>query len=284
MSDAAFPTHGVLLHGAVAAQLVVGAFTQNFYFCGALVLVLKFVALTPVLVPTPVQKNFLVDLVTIFPLLMLYGAFTGILVARAANVPPLLDVSLPWELQARPWRPLSWLRMFFVVAVLLTLLPLIVYDYGVTVWTPGTYWVWGLAMSAILVAVSYPIAYWLLSSYDVQCTAAAATTSPVAIGHSCAAERNARPFRTRRQLRRFLLMVLGVQVWVVNAWWPFNQWWSTLATDLMWPMLAILVSAGAAASLLGSWLRAAHPRSAALDARHERNNYWLARACAPCAE
>ena len=269
MSDAAFPTHGVILHGAVAAQVVVGAFAQNFYFSGALVLVLKFVLLTPLLVPTPLQRNFLVDLVTIFPLLMLFGAFTGIVVARAANVPPLLDVALPWELRVRPWRPLTWLRMFVVVAVLLTLVPLIVYDFGVTVWTPGTYWPWGAAMSAILLFFSYPLAYWLLG-YDV------AAAGPV---NSCASGKRA-PFRNRRQLRRFLLMLLGVQLWTVNAWWPFNQWWSTLATDLMWPMLAILVAACAAVSLVGERLRIAHPRSHELDAAHAQDNYWLVRAAA----
>ena len=277
MSDAAFPTHGVILHGAVAAQVVVAAFTQNFYFSATLVLVLKFVLFTPLIVPTPVEHNFLVDLVTIFPLLMLMGAFTGIVVAHAAGVPPLLDVALPWELRTRPWRPLTWLRMAFVAAVLLTLLPLIIYDYGVTVWTPGTYWVWGLAMTAILAFISYPIAYVVLLA-DVEPRAASpcdtTTTTPPA-EPSC--RRRGVPFRARRQLRRFLLMLFAVQVWTVNAWWPFNQWWSTLATELMWPMLAILAVACVAVALVGEQVRAAHPRAAHADAEHARENYWAVR-------
>ncbi len=201
-------------------------FTQNFYFGAFLQLVVNVMIFNVWLPPRPLPFDLLVELNVIFVAVQLGGTLAGTALAQALGVPPILEVTLPWEARQYMWGFTTWLRAVFTV-VMLTAITGATYDFGVSVWTPGNFVLWGLASSAIVVAV-YVIAYGILS-FDA--------------GDE---KRRRRPFASHEQLVRFLLLLGVIHLVFINVWWPFNTRFQR-ATDLVWVMLALLVFAFAAA-------------------------------------
>ena len=217
--------HGIFLLNHVLPQLVLGAFTQNFYFGAFLQIIINIMLFNVVLPPRPLPFDFLVELNLIFVAAQLGGTLAGTAVAQAVGVPPILEVTLPWEVKYHHragryvWSYPAWLRAAFTT-IMLTAITGALYDFGVSVWTPGNFALWGLVVSGILLVILYPIAFAILS---------------LDVGPR-------RPFVTRAHLRDFLLLLGGVQLVFINVWWPFNTLFQR-ATQLGWVMLGLLVLA-----------------------------------------
>ena len=228
--------HGVFMLNHVVPQLVVAAFTQSFYFGAFMQLLVNMMIFNVLLSPRPLPFDLLVEQNLIFVLAQMGGTLAGIALAQALGVPPILEVTLPWEVRHHrrggryAWGPATWVRSA-VTVVLLTAFTGVTYDFGVSVWTPGDFVLWGLVSSAILVVV-YAIAYGILS-FDV--------------------DKNRHhhhhwqhPFASRKQLAHFLLLLGAVHLVFINVWWPFNTRFQR-ATELGWVMLALLAFAFAVA-------------------------------------
>ncbi len=230
--------HGIFMLNHVIPQLVVAAFTQNFYFGAFLQLVVNVMIFNVLLPPRPLPFDFLVELNVIFVAAQMGGTLVGTALAQAVGVPPILEVTLPWEVRQHrrdgryAWGAATWLRAVFTV-VMLTAITGATYDFGVSVWTPGAFALWGLASSAIVVAL-YAVAYGILS-FDVDVD-----------DQQWNQQRQRRPFQTHKQLAHFLLLVGGIHFLFVNVWWPFNTRFQR-ATELGWVMLALLAFAFAVA-------------------------------------
>ncbi len=241
--------HGVFMLNHVLPQFVVAAFTQDFYFSAFAQIAVNFMIFNVVLPPRPLPFDFLVELNVIFVVVQLLGALLGVAVARAANVPPVLEVSLPWESCRYAWRYTTWLRAFSSV-LLLTIVPGISYDFGVSVWTPGEFLLWGLVVTTEL-AILYPIVYFVLRA-DVG---------------------KRRPFTSERQLRRFLLLLFVLEVLFVNVWWPFNIRFQR-ATQLVGVMIALIVVSLFVALLVYLQVRSMQPVGTGKEDRHNAAYYY----------
>ena len=241
-------THGVFMLNTVLAQVVLAAFTQNFYFGAFMQVVVLFMIFNVVTPPRPLPFDFLVELNVIFTVVQFLGTLLGVAVARATNVPPVLEVSLPWESCRYAWPAATWLRAALSV-LLLTIPTGVLYDFGVFAWTPGNFMLWGLVLTAVFVLL-YPIVYLILRA-DVG---------------------RRRPFTSTRQLRRFLVLLFALEILFVNVWWPVNIL-SQRATQLVGIMVALIVVSAIIALVVYLVVRRAHPLRVLREDRHNAEYY-----------
>ncbi len=237
----------------VLPQFVAAAFTGNFYFGAFAQVVLNFMIFNIVLPPRPLPFDFLVELNLIFVVPQLLASLLGISVQRSVNLPPVLEVSLPWESCQDAWSWLTWLRAASSV-VLLTAISGVSYDFGVSVWTPGNFVLWGLVASAELV-ILYVVVYFILR-YDV--------------GKQL-------PFTSERQLRRFLVLMFLLEIFFINVWWPFNTQFQR-ATELIGVMLGLIVVSFLVAVGVYLYLRNAYPGMTRAETIHNVTYYHGERA------
>ncbi len=244
--------HGIFMLNHVLPQVVVAAFTQNFYFGAFAQVIINFMIFNVILPPRPLPFDFLVELNIIFVVAQLLGTALGIALALATTTPPVLEVSLPWETRGYAWRFTTWLRAALSV-LLLTIPSGISYDFGVSVWTPGMFSLWGLVATGELVLLY--VAVYLILRYDVGGAAL--------------------PFTSRSHLQRFLALLFVVQILFINVWWPFNTL-TQRATELIWVMIALVAVAFALAFVVYRYLLNA--RSARVQRAHNVKYYHRERA------
>ncbi len=244
--------HGIFMLNHVLPQLVVAAFTQNFYFGSFAQVLVNFAIFNVLLPPRPLPFELLLELNVIFVIAQWFGALLGIAIARAAFLPTILEVSLPWESLHYAWSFYAWLRAALCV-ILLTLPSGIVYDFGVSVWIPEEFALWGLIATLILVLL-YPVVYFILQ-WD--------------IGRE-------RSFTSREQMQRFLALLFTVQVFFINVWWSFNTLFQA-ATQLAWVMLGLLVTGFGAMLLVYLYRWSVAPDVTRAEIRHRFVNYYTTR-------
>lgn len=220
--DANDPTefHGVFMLNHVIPQMVLGAFTQNFYFGAFMQVLVNFMIFNVLLPPRPLPFPFLVELNITFVIAQFLGTLTGIFVARTVNVSPILEVSFPWEHRRYAWPAATWGLSALIVTVLLGIIPGILYDFGVSVFTPGNFLLWGL-LDAVLLLILYYIVSLILSSKHF-------------IGPCL-------PFIDVCQVRQFARILGLLHIIFVLTWTFVNHAHVTDAATLIWVMVGLVV-------------------------------------------
>ena len=124
MSEDPTAMHGIFLLNHVVPQLVVAAFTQSFYFGAFLQLIVNVMIFNVLLPPRPLPFDFLVELNVIFVAAQMGGTVVGTALAQALGMPPILEVTLPWEVRQQrrdgwyAWGLATWARAAFTVVLL----------------------------------------------------------------------------------------------------------------------------------------------------------------------
>lgn len=208
--------HAVFLLNFMMSFFSVGVFTKSFLFGSFLQLVVKVMIFNLILPTYPLKFEESLELNLYFSLAQLFATYVGVCFSNFLYLPPLVTFPrikkfLPvFDKEKFWWGWGSLFKIAFILTIFLNVIPRLVYDYGISVFNPGDFIMWGIITTGVLFLM-YFIAYYGLKSTVGKC----------------------QPFYNTKHLQITMCVLLFTELFVLTVFWCLNEFVTTDVVDLL---------------------------------------------------
>lgn len=235
--------HAVFMLNHMMPQFIVAVFTKSFLLGSFLQLVVNFMIFNLILPPYPLEFDLALELNLYFVLAQLFAAYAGVAFSNFLYLPPLLPLPhikqfwLVFNKRKFWWGWGNWFKIAFLLIVVLNIVPRLIYDYGISVFNPGDYLMWGLITTGVFLIV-YCITY-----YALRCN----------VGKY-------QPFYNKDHLQFTICVLFSIEVFMLTIFWILNQFVTTDVVDLLVAVAVLWTIVIVCGYVSGRWMYA-HDKS-----------------------